>query len=101
IIDTSHQCQIQSFKHVVMPPIVQVPALLFCKAYIDTMHMPPSYSYKYIVQAQNSLTSIGRTLGQFIFEEILCHWGELKKIVTNNEMAFIVALDWIADYCYI
>ncbi|KXN93296.1 hypothetical protein AN958_00220, partial [Leucoagaricus sp. SymC.cos] len=45
IIDTCHQCQIQSLEHVVMPPTVQVPAPLFRKAYIDTMHMPPSHAY--------------------------------------------------------
>jgi len=39
-----------------MSPVVQVPAPLFCKAYIDTMHMPPSHGYKYIVQACDSLT---------------------------------------------
>ncbi|KXN84410.1 hypothetical protein AN958_12644 [Leucoagaricus sp. SymC.cos] len=26
-----------------MPPMVQVPAPLFCKVYIDMMHMPPSW----------------------------------------------------------
>jgi len=56
IISTYHQCQIQSLENVVMPPVVQVPAPLFRKAYIDTMHMPPSYGYKYIVQAWDSLT---------------------------------------------
>lgn len=50
-ISTCHQCQIQSLEHVVMPPRVQAPAPLFRKAYIDTMHMPPSHRYKYIVQA--------------------------------------------------
>ena len=83
IVSTCHQCQILSFKQVVLPPIVQTLALLFCKAYIDMLHIPPSYGYKYIVQARDSLTNwpewrtltreTGRTLGQFLFEEILCH----------------------------
>ncbi|KXN85414.1 hypothetical protein AN958_11358 [Leucoagaricus sp. SymC.cos] len=86
-----------------MLPIVQVPISLFRKVYIDMMHMPPSYSYKYIIQAQDSLTGwvewhtltceTGRTLGQFIFEEILCHLGRLKKIIMNNGTAFIAALN--------
>ncbi|KXN86162.1 hypothetical protein AN958_10464, partial [Leucoagaricus sp. SymC.cos] len=53
IIDTYHQCQIQSLKHVIMPPTVQVPTPLFHKVYINTMYMPPSHGYKYIVQAYN------------------------------------------------
>jgi len=40
-----------------------------------------------------------RTLGQFIFKEILCHWGELEEIVTDNSTAFVAVLDWIAE-CY-
>ncbi|KXN92906.1 hypothetical protein AN958_08088 [Leucoagaricus sp. SymC.cos] len=82
IIDTCHQCQIQSLEHIVMPPTVQVPAPLFHKVYIDTMHMP-------------------LMLGQFIFEELLCHWGGLEEIVTENGTAFIAALDWIADWYHI
>jgi hypothetical protein len=39
-----------------IPPIVSTPAPIFAKAYIDTMHMPPSGSFKYIVQARCSLS---------------------------------------------
>jgi len=41
----------------------------------------------------------GRTLGKFLFEEILCCWGGLEEIMTDNGSAFMVALDWIAT-CY-
>jgi hypothetical protein len=33
----------------------------------------------------------------FIFEEILCHWGALEEIVTDNSLAFIEALNWLAE----
>jgi len=68
--------------------------------------MPPSQGYKYIVQARDSLTGwpewraltceTGRTLGQFIFEELLCQWGGLEEIVTDNGTLFVAALEWIA-----
>ncbi|XP_006462043.1 hypothetical protein AGABI2DRAFT_55477, partial [Agaricus bisporus var. bisporus H97] len=84
-ISTCHQCQIRSTEHVVIPPTVQIPAPLFQKAYIDTVHMPPSHGHKYIVQAHCSLTGwpewhplswkTGHTLGSFILEEVLCQWG--------------------------
>jgi len=106
IVSTCHQCQVLSLKHVVLPPTIQVPAPLFRKAYVDTMHMPPSQGYKYIVQARDSLTGwpewraltreTGRTLGQFIFEELLCRWGGLEEIVTDNGTPFVAALEWIA-----
>jgi len=38
----------------------------------------------------------GRTLGQFIFEELLCRWGGLEEIVIDNRTPFVAALDWIA-----
>ena len=73
--------------------------------------MPPFYEYKYIVQARDSLTGwpewyvltrkTDRTLGQFLFEEILCHWGELEEMVMDNGTAFMAALDWIAICYYI
>jgi hypothetical protein len=33
----------------------------------------------------------------FIFEEILCCWGALEEIVTDNGPAFIEALNWLAE----
>ncbi len=39
----------------------------------------------------------GRTLGAFIFEEILCRWGAVEGVVTDNRTADIAALDWLAN----
>jgi hypothetical protein len=39
----------------------------------------------------------GRTISAFIFEEILCRWGAVEQIVTDNGMAYVVALDWLAE----
>ena len=33
----------------------------------------------------------------FIFEDILCRWGALAKIVTDSGPAFVQALDVLAD----
>jgi hypothetical protein len=71
------------------------------------MFMPPAGGYRYIVQARCSLTAwpewralrveTGRTLATFIFEEILCRWGAVGEIVTDNGTAFVAALDWLAN----
>jgi len=37
----------------------------------------------------------GRTLGAFLFEEVLCQWGGIEEIVTDNGTAFVAALDWL------
>jgi len=110
-IKTCHQCQIRSVDKVVLPPVVATPAPLFRKAHIDTMHMPKSHGLSFIVQARCSLsawpefrmlrTETGRTLGAFIFEEILCRWGGLEEIVTDNGTPFVAALDWLAQTYHI
>jgi len=39
----------------------------------------------------------GTTLASFIFEDILCCWGILAEIVTDNSSAFVQALDILAN----
>jgi hypothetical protein len=39
----------------------------------------------------------GWMLGAFIFEEILCCWGTVKEIVTDNGTAYVATLDWLAS----
>ena len=105
-IDTCHQCQLRQTTKIRIPPTVDIPAPLFRKVYIDTMFMPPASGFRYIVQARCSLTAwpewralrteTGRTLGSFIFEEILCRWGAVGEIVTDNGTAYVAALDWLA-----
>jgi hypothetical protein len=80
---------------------------LFHKVYIDTMFMLPIGGYRYIVQARCSLTAwpewrtlcteTGQTIGAFIFEEILCRWGAVGEIMTDNGITYVVALDWLVD----
>ena len=42
-------CQQRQIRQVLIPPVVATPAPLFAKAYVDTMHMPTSGSFRYIV----------------------------------------------------
>ena len=105
-INTCHQCQLRQTTKVHIPPTVPIPAPLFRKAYIDTMHMTPAGGFKYIIQARCLLTAwpewralrteTGITIGRFIFEEILCRWGAVEEIVTDNGTPYIAALDWLS-----
>jgi hypothetical protein len=36
-------------------------------------------------------------ISAFIFEEILCRWGALEEIITDNGPAFVKALNWLAE----
>ena len=49
-IHTCHICQTQKTRQVLIPPTISMPAPLFSKVYMDTMHMPQSSGYKYIIQ---------------------------------------------------
>ena len=73
--------------------------------------MPKAHSYSFIVQARCSLlawpewkmlrTETVRTLSAFIFKEILCRWGGLKEIVSDNSTPFIATLDWLTEKYHI
>ena len=106
-IKTCHQCQLRQTTKVRIPPVVPLPAPLFRKVFINTMHMTPAGGFQYIIQARCSLTAWPEwralrtessvTIGRFIFEEILCRWGAVEEIVTDNGSAYIAALDWLAN----
>jgi hypothetical protein len=105
-IRTCHLCQIRQTRNLLIPPTVATPAPLFAKVYIDTMHMPSSGGYRYIVQGRCSLVYYpefrmlrkenAKTLGDWIFEDLICQWGSLAEIVTDNGPAFIAALEYLS-----
>ncbi|KIN96548.1 hypothetical protein M404DRAFT_33154 [Pisolithus tinctorius Marx 270] len=108
---TCHECQIHQTQKLHIPPTVPMIGGLFHKAHIDMMLMPKASSYCYIVQARCTLTSYpewrmlhmenSTVLVSFIFEDILCHWGPLTKIVTDNGPMFVQALDALATQYHI
>jgi len=110
-VRTCHICQIRQTRQVLIPPVVATPAPLFAKIYADTMHMPPSGGFKFIVQGRCSLThypefrmlrrETAKTIGEWIFEDILCRWGSLREIVTDNGSAFVQAIDYLAKKYHI
>ena len=66
------------------------------------MHLPRSGGFGYIVQGCCSLThypifcmlwkETAQSLGDWIFQDILCCWGTLVEIVSNNGKPFVAAL---------
>jgi hypothetical protein len=40
-----------------------------------------------------------RTLGDWIYEDILRQWGSLREIVTDNGPAFLKAMEYLSK-CY-
>ena len=101
-VQTCHLCQTRQVQNVLIPPTVAVPAPIFAKVYMDSMHMPKSNGFKYLVQGHCSLThypefrmlrsETSRSLADWIFQDIICRWGSLSEIVSDNGPAFVKAL---------
>ena len=110
-VKTCRLCQLRQTRNILLPPAIATPASLFAKIYIDTMHLPKSGGFQYLVQGRCSLVhyvefrmlraETGLTLGEWLFEDILCRWGALTEIVSDNGPAFIKALDHLAKKYHI
>src|SRR6201996_1396778 len=101
-VRTCHICQTCQTRQILIPLVVATPAPLFVKMYMDTMHLPCSGGYLYIVQGRCSLTGYpefrmlrketAKALAEWMFQDILCRWGTLTEIVSDNGRPFLAAL---------
>ena len=93
-VQSCHSCQIRSTTKLHIPPIVSTPTTVFTKVYLDIMLMPKAQGYRYIVAARDDLSGAAegrklkkasaRAVSQFIFEELICRYGSITDIVTDN-----------------
>jgi len=92
-------CQIRQKCTLEIPPVVTYTPSIFQVLHADTVHMnPPSNGCKYIVHGQCSLSSWiesralreenAKSIGQWLFEDIICRWESLVKIVIDNSAPF-------------
>ena len=105
-IQTCHLCQERQLRLVRIPPVVAQPAPLFTKIYLDILHLPPSNKYRYIIQARCSLShypeyralrsQTSKAVGDWIFEDLLCRWGALAEIVTDNGSSIVSACEYLS-----
>lgn len=100
-VQTCKLCQEWQLRLVRVLPTVASPAPLFTKVYLDVLHLPPSNGFRYIIQARCSLThypeyralraQTAQAVGDWIFQDLLCRWGALSEIVTDNGAPIISA----------
>ena len=105
-VRTCHECQVRLVKKILIPPTIAKPHGLFRKVYIDTMLMPRARGYRYIVHARCSLTSYPewtmlkkenfKNIAKFIHDTLLCQWGAIEVIVTDNALQYIQAAEFLA-----
>ena len=107
-VRTCHLCQIRQKMAMELPPVVTHTPSLFQVLHADTIHVsPPSNGCSYIVHGRCALSSWmearalrkenAKAIGQWLFEDIICRWGSLVKIVTDNGSPFKKAVGWLAE----
>ena len=105
-IKTCHLCQERQRTLLEVPLIETHTPSIFQTIHVDTIHMTPaSNGYKYIVHGRDHLSSWAEvcalknesteSIGWWIFEEIVCRWGCLVEIVTDNGGPFKKAVKWL------
>jgi len=104
---TCHECQIRQSRKLHIPPTVPIPGSIFRRAHIDSMMMPKAGGFDRLVHARCALTGYPewrmlhkentKSLGAFIFEDLLCRWVPITEIITNNGPAFRAAVDDLAE----
>jgi hypothetical protein len=81
---------------------------IFEVVHVDIMHMSPaSNGHKYIVHGRCGCTSYAegralrnekaRGIALWLYEDILCRWGGLRLLVTDNAEPFKAAAQWISQ----
>jgi hypothetical protein len=91
---------------VLILPVIDIPTPIFAKVYIICCHpdricilsrldVPYPITLNSICLEQRLLV----TLGNWIYEDILCQWGSLCEIVTDNDPTFLKSLEYLAR-CY-
>jgi hypothetical protein len=106
-IRTCHECQVRQTEYFHIPPSVPHVPSLFRKAHGDTFLMPKLGKYRYVLHVRCALMSYaegrattnetGRVLADFLFQDILCRWGALEELVTDNGAPWIAAADILAE----
>ena len=93
-VSSCHLCQIRSTKKTEIPITISSPSTIFTKIYVDVLYMPRAGKYRYIVIARDDLSRApegralrslkARFMANFFWEEIICRYGAVGEVVTDN-----------------
>ena len=107
-VQTCHPCQERQQQLVRIPPSKTLTPSIFEILHADVMRKSPaSNGCAYIAHGRDRLTSYAegralrdekaKSIATWIYEDILCRWGGLTTIVTDNGESFKAAVQWIAQ----
>ena len=99
-------CQKRQKLLVKIPPVVTHTPSIFQVLHADTMHMSPkSNGCGYITHGRCGMTSWmegrpirdenGKAIANWLFEDIICRWGCITEIITDNAGPYRAAVKWL------
>lgn len=104
---TCDTCQRRNTLKLKIPPTVARVPTLFQRLHADTMFMPVSRGFKMIVHGRCAMIGYpearmlkkesGRAIAAWLFKDVLCRWGFVADIVTDNGPPFIAALEVLRE----
>jgi hypothetical protein len=105
-VRTCQLCQERQKTLLRIPPVVTSTPSLFQTLHADTMVMSPkSNGCGYITHGRCGMTSwvegrplreeTGRSVGMWMFEDIMCRWGCFVRIITDNSAVYKAAVAWL------
>lgn len=105
-VKTCHLCQIRQKTLLRIPPTITHTPSIFQVLHADTLYMSPkSNGHSYIVHSRCALTSWmegaalkkedAKLIATWLFEEVICRWGCLSEIVTDNGKPYTAAVAWL------
>jgi len=104
-VKTCGPCQERQLQLICIPPQATHTPSIFEILHVDIMHMTPaSNGCKYIVHRRDNLTfwpeacmlrdEKARSIAHWLYEDVLCRWGSLHTIVSDNGESFNAAVKW-------
>jgi hypothetical protein len=105
-VKTCDLCQRRQKLLVKIPPVITHTPSIFQVLHADTMHMSPkSNGCGHIIHGRCGMTSWmegravkeenGKTIATWLFEDIICRWGCITEIVTDNGGPYRSAVAWL------
>ena len=103
---TCQLCQERQKTLLKIPPVVTHTPSLFQVLHADSMSMSPkSNGCGHIAHGRCGMSSwmegrplreeTGRTIGLWLFEDIICRWGCVRDIITDNGSVYKAAIAWL------
>src|SRR6266571_2701049 len=104
-VKTCGPCQEQQLQLIHIPPQATHTPSIFEILHTDIMHMTPaSNGCKYIIHSWDNCTTWpearalrdekARSIAHWLYEEILCRWGSIRVIVSDNGESFKAVIKW-------